>query len=269
MKDYDFDVYFPKLTSLEDCNLKQRKIEPQVFTPTNTLPDTVVEVLCDVYRKVVYVTRVLPYMYNEQCVEFKSDFIDDILGTVRVVAPEEKLVQACVTTCVEVDMFYLHLSSALEPVARHKSFSSVECEVHCDAIKTTSSGKTLTLLHKMSHLTEQWATNMREVVSLLEAETAFKRACVFAIEHDTTTGVVTPQEGLGEKLYEVTWKAVNEKPILQHSMAALHRDFCQTTCSFVKPSVSWISRVVALKQHKYRHLPSYTPRRMRNVQELE
>ncbi len=72
LKEHDFSIYFPKLKELEDRNLKRLKIKPtkQTFANKTTLPDKVVEVLCEVYRKVVYVTCVQPYMYQEETVDF-------------------------------------------------------------------------------------------------------------------------------------------------------------------------------------------------------
>ncbi len=70
MSDHNFDLYFPKLADLEERTLKRQKIEPQTFVPTNVLPDSVIEVLCDVYKRVLFVTRVMPYMYEIECIQF-------------------------------------------------------------------------------------------------------------------------------------------------------------------------------------------------------
>ena len=83
LKDYDFYVYFPKLADLETHNVKCKKIkavEP-TFVKT-TLPDKVVDILCEVYCKVVFVTCVQLYMYEAHTLEFQSDYFDTILGFV-------------------------------------------------------------------------------------------------------------------------------------------------------------------------------------------
>ncbi len=257
MKDHTFDVYFPKLEHLEEQNLKRQKIEPVVFKPTNVLLHSVLDVLCDVYRKVVYVTRVMPYMYTEECIEFWSDFVEHLLGIVRVVAQEEQMHQMKTSTCIEVDMFYLHLSLVLAPVAREQTFCVSEVDVKCDAMKTISGGRSLTLLNRMAHLTERWATNMGVVVSLMEATVALDACIPFVIAYDEAEEVITPREGFDEQLYEAVHKAVTDKPVLQHGMAALCREFCQTKCTFGKSVVSWVKRAVALKERKNTHLPGF------------
>ncbi len=92
MGDHTFDIYFPKLAELEERSLKRCKIEPQEFVPTTILPDKVVDVLCEVYKRVVFVTRVMPYMYDEQCVEFRSDAVSHMLGSVVVIPPQMRCV---------------------------------------------------------------------------------------------------------------------------------------------------------------------------------
>ncbi len=263
MKDHNFDIYFPKLESLEERNCKRRKIEVvvPVFKPTNVLPNNVLDVLCDVYRKVVYVTRVMPYMYQEQCVEFCSDFIDHIMGTVRIVPPDEKLFQIEASECIEVDTFYLHLSSVLAPIAHEQEFRVTEADVRCDSMKTTIGGKSLTLLSRMAHTTERWATNMGMVMLLLQATVAFEDACPFAEALDEEEGVVTPREGFYIELQEAVHKTRTDLLVLQHSMAALRRDFCVIKCSFAPSVVLWVKRAVRLKEHKYRHLPGFVSRR--------
>ncbi len=93
MKDHDLDIYFPKLSDLEEHNLKCRKIKPVEPTfGTSTLPDKVLDVLCEVFQKVVFVTCVQPYMYAEESLEFVSDHVDTILGMVRVCAAPKSCV---------------------------------------------------------------------------------------------------------------------------------------------------------------------------------
>lgn len=269
MRDHNFDIYLPKLECLEERNLKRRKIKMVVFKPTNVLPNAVLDVLCEVYKKVVYVTRVMPYMYQEHCVEFRCDFVDHILGTVQVVAPQEKLLQATFSTCVEVDTFFLHLSSVLAPVAREQEFCVTEADVKCDTVKTTTGGRSLTLLNRMAHVMDRWATNMGTVLQLMQATVTFESACVFTQEYDVKHGVITPREGFDVELQEAVHKAVTDKPILQHSMALLRHEFCNTRCSFAPSVVTWFKHAVALKEHKYRHLPGFVSRRTARVKPVE
>ncbi len=257
MQDHNFDLYFPKLSSLEERNLKRRKIEPQIFEPTNVLPSKVLHVLCDVYRKVMYVTRVMPYMYTEECLEFRCNFVDHIVGFVRVVTPEEELCVAQPVVCMEVDTFYLHLSEALQVVAREKSFHQSHCDIRNDAVKTTAGGKSLTLLSRMVYTMHRWVQNMHQVLTLMQAKVAYASACVFAIEYDESEGVQTPRKGFADELDAAVHKAVTDKQILQHSMASLRHEFRATRCTFAPSTVDWFKHAVALKRAKYACLPSF------------
>ena len=106
MADHTLDVYFPKLAELEERSLKRRKIEPQTFMPTTVLPDKVVKVLCDVYKHVLYVTRVMPYMYEEQCIAFRAEAVAHILGSVRVVPAPDEVCTVEPIVCMETDTFF-------------------------------------------------------------------------------------------------------------------------------------------------------------------
>ncbi len=219
MQDHNFDLYFPKLLSLEEQNLKRRKIEPQIFEPTNVLPSKVLDVLCKVHCKVVYVMRVMPYMYTEECLEFRCDFVDHILGFVRVVAPEEEICIVQPVVCMEVDTFYLHLSEALQVVAKEQLFHQSQCDIRHDAVKTTVGGKSLTLLSRMAYVTQHWAQNMHQVITLMQAEIAYENACVFAIEYDECEGVQTPHKGFGDELEAAVRKAVTDKPVTSSTLS--------------------------------------------------
>ena len=257
MSDHTFDMYFLKLAQLEEQSLKRRKIEPQEFMPTTVLPAKVVDVLCDVYKRVVYVTRVMLYMYQEQCIEFRSEAVDHILGTVRVVPPQEALCTVQPVVCMETDTFFLHLSSALQPLAVQNDFFATEIEVCCSAIKTTSGGKSLLLLTKMSHLTEKWARNMQAVLTLMQADVAYSCATVYADEYDEKEGVVMPRKGFRDDLQVAVQRVLHDKPLLQREMHNLRQEFKATKCTFAKPAVAWISEVWRLKMYKYRHLPNW------------
>ncbi len=64
LNDHDFSLYMPKLKELEEWNLKRQKIQAVVPAFAKlTISDKVLEILCEVYQKVVYVTCVQPYMY--------------------------------------------------------------------------------------------------------------------------------------------------------------------------------------------------------------
>ena len=257
MSDHNFDLYFPKLADLEERTLKRQKIEPQTFVPTNVLPDSVIEVLCDVYKRVLFVMRVMPYMYEIECIQFRTDLVDHIMGTVRVVAPDEVLFLVKPAVVPDVDMFYLHLSDALQSLAVQQEFRVSEIEVRCDALKTTAGGKSLTLLSRMAHLSERWSTNMGAVMSLLQAQFAFECACPYAEAYDEKEGVITPREGFDDELGTAIHVAIMDKPVLQHSMKMLHNEFLAMKCTFAKPVVSWVKRAWKLKMHKYRDLPGW------------
>lgn len=254
MADYTFDLYFLKLSELETRNLKCRKIEPQPFVCTTVLPDSVLDVLCDVYRKVVFVTRVMPYMYQQDCIEFRSDFVDHLLGSVRIVPPDELLVSVSPVVCMEVDLFYLHLSNALKPLAVQQDFRVTKVDMFT-CTKTTSGGKMLTLLNRMSYLTERWAQNMQAVLTLMQAQVAFDNVVPYSEAYDAAEGVVMPREGFEDELAAAVHVAVTDKPVLQHGMQMLRAEFLATKCSFAKPTVSWIKKAWKGKMNKYKDLP--------------
>ncbi len=188
LKDHDLDIYFPKLSDLEERNLKRRKIEP--VEPTfvkSTLLDKVLDVLCEVFQKVVFVTCVQPYMYAEKSLEFVSDHVDTILGMVRVCAAPEELCSATVSVSVMVDRYFWHLHSSLASLAKSSSFSVDECDVRQDVHKTTTGAKTLQLFGKMGQLTHQWTNNVHAVMSVLEAQVGYERALLSA-DDDTVRG---------------------------------------------------------------------------------
>ena len=169
----------------------------------------------------------MPYMYTEECLEFRADFVHHIVGTVRVIAPEEEMLVLEPSVCIDVDMFYLHLSESLEPLAREQFFHQSECVMCDDAVKTTAGGKSYTLLSRMAHTTQRWAQNMQGVLSLMEAQVAYETACPFAVAYDEAKGVVTPRHGFENELAAAVHKAVTDKAVLQHSMAALRQEFCK------------------------------------------
>ncbi len=231
----------PKLKELEEQNLKRMKVEPvEPQFATNVLPDKVLDILCEVYAKVVFVTRVQPHMYDEHEAVFPSDFVNTIIGSVRVVAPSEELCDAKVSVCMQINHFFWHLSDCLSPLARDGSFFAEKCDVHVDAHKTTAGSKTLHLFGKMSLLTQQWRNNMRNVLSVIEAQVAFEGAAVFAAEEGT------PVEGLDTDLEMAMQKACADKPILQEAMKDLHVEFYAAKVSFAKSNVSWVKIAVGL-----------------------
>ena len=206
---------------------------------TGTLPDKVVNILCDVYQKVVFVTCVQPYMYHEHETEFKSDFVDVLLGFVRLCTPEEEICEATVSVSMQIDRFFWHLHSALTPLARDSSFFVETCDVRDDAHKTTAGSKTLQLFNKMGQLTEQWNNNMKSVMSVCEAQVGFEGALLFAEED-------MPIKDLEIEMESAMSKAVEDKPVLQEAMQDLHREVCRSKVTFAKSNVSWVKIAVAL-----------------------
>ncbi len=241
LKDHDFTLYLPKLKELEDRNLKCMKIEPVVPNfRISVLPDKVIDVLCDVYKKVVFVTCVQPYIYEEKLAEFPTDFVHQIVGSIRVVTPEEELCEASVSVCMQIDRFFWHLHACLTPLAWDSSFFTDQCTMHDDAHKTTVGGKTLQLFGKMSQLSQQWNNNMRSVLSVLKAQIAIKGVSVFAEEEGT------PVQGLDNELETAMQKACDDKPVLQEAMKGLHMECCAARVSFAKSNVAWVKIAVNL-----------------------
>ncbi len=137
-----------------------------------------------------------------------------------------------------------------------------EFDVCSPAVKTTSGGKTLSLLIKMSHLTDKWAQNMYAVMSLLQADVAYRYATVYADEHDDREGVITPRKGIEDDLQVAVQRSLSDKPVLQKAMHKLRQEFRTTKCTFAKPAVDWISEAWRLKMHKYHHLPCWEKKKM-------
>ncbi len=179
----------------------------------------------------------------------------------RLVAPEEEIYQIKSTVCIDVDTFYLHLSSVLAHVAKEQTFFMSEVHVKYDAVKTMSGGRALALLNRMGVLTQRWASNMSVVLTLMQATVAYEAACPASILYDDVEGVVTPRKGFDDKLHAALQKAVTEKAVLQLGLTALHHEFCATKSSFAKSDVLWFHHAVTLKAKKYRHLPGFVSRR--------
>ncbi len=256
LKDHDLQLYFPKLGELEERNLKRHKIEPvQPRFVTNSLPDKVVDVLCEVFQKVVFVTCAQPYMCEEREIAFQSDFVDTIIGMVRVCAPTEEQCEASVSVSMSVDRFFWHLHECLTPLAKDSSFFVHECQVREDVHKTTSGSKSLQLFGKMSQLTTQWNNNILHMMSVVEAQVGYEGALLFA-EADT------PKQGFETELLDAVTNAVDDKLVLQARMKELHAEMLQTKVSFAKSNVAWVKKAAALPNRgKNRKPPKHKFRR--------
>ncbi len=176
----NFDEYMPKLESLEMRNLKRLKIEPvsnamvcKVHEEESGMSDKLQEVLCDVFKKVLYVMRVRPQMYDILETVFVEESYNEILGVVRVCAPDEDMFQAQVSVVFKTQLFMWHLHTSLEPLARDHAFRKVTFDVKSDAMKTTAGLKTLTNLFKIVHARDLLRKYVTNVIDLLAADCAY------------------------------------------------------------------------------------------------
>ncbi len=179
-----------------------------------------------------------------------------IVGTVRVVAPEEEMCEATVSVSIQIDRFFWHLHDCLSPLARDSDFFASKCDVFEDAHKTTTGSRMMTLFGNMSQLSQQWKNNMLGILSVMEAQVGFEGALLFADKD-------TPVQALDDELQVALSKAVDDKPVLQEAMKALHTECCAVKVKYSKSNVAWVKIAVGLPNRgKNRRPPVRRQRRL-------